>query len=354
MANVSNLFPIDLSLVQKPIPLHMPTVSFLLQQPYQEMSEREKRDKEEGKKITRKLNPEETRLYLFLILDRTRTIKIKTEHVIYPSQWDFSKQLKKDKLAGSSEFNKRLLELKDDILLQYQKIIKERPDMPFPQVAQSLKDYGKTKEIPFLNNDKGFFQVLDEFIVSMESEVAEGTIKKFTTLKNSLTEFGKENKKYDTLSFSMIDHEFKDTFTKYLRNQKPRGRQKTRPEGMQFGLLNDTIGKYIEGLKTFCRWAEDRNYNINDTYKEFTNFSKANRKRRKQGHDIVTLTLQELKHFYTFDFSTAKDITTQKDLTTQKKDLLGRVRDLFCFGTYTGQRWSDIERLDRLEIHEDI
>jgi integrase len=287
-------------------------------------------------------------LYLFLIVDHDKVARVKTEHMIYPIQWDFDRQLKKDKLAGAPEFNKKLQELKDDILLKYQNIIKAQPDLPFSQVAQALRVYGKTKEIPFLNNNKDFFQVLDEFILSMEGEVAPGTIKKFNTLKKSLQEFGRVNKKYETLSFSMIDHVFKDAFTKYLRNQTPRGRQKTRPEHEQYGLLNDTIGKYIECLKTFLKWSEERNYNHNDTYKEFSNFTKANRKRKKQGHDIVTLTLQELKHLYTFDFSTSKDLTSQQQKTYD------HVRDLFCFGAYTGQRWSDIERLDKLEIHGDI
>jgi integrase len=313
----------------------MATTSLLLQKPY----------KESGSKT---LNPLETRIYLFLIIDHDHIVKIKTEHVIYPSQWDFSKQLKKDKLAGAPEFNKKLLELKDDILLKYQKIIKDFPDLSFPKVAELLKEYGKTKEIPFLNKDKDLFQIMDEFILSMEGEVSLGTIKKFNTLKKSLLEFGRENKKYATISFSNIDHTFKDAFTKYLRSQKPRGRQKSRPEGMQEGLLNDTIGKYIECLKTFCRWAEERCYNTYSTYKEFSNFTKANRKRKKQGHDIVTLTLQELKHFYTFDFSKVPD------MSLEKQNSLDRVRDLFCFGAYTGQRWSDIERLDKLEINEDI
>jgi len=175
-----------------------------------------------------------------------------------------------------------------------------------------------------------------------------GTIKKFITLKNSLIAFVEGNKKYENLTFSMVDHNFKDAFTKYLRNQAPRGRQKTRPEGNQTGLLNDTIGKYVECLKTFCRWSEEHDYNKYGTYKEFSNFSKANRKRKKQEHDIVTLTLHELTHFYTFDFSKLKD------LSPQKQESLSRVRDLFCFGAYTGQRWSDIERLDKNDIVGDI
>lgn len=313
----------------------MATTKLLLQQPY----------KKSGNKT---LNPQETRLYLFLIIDRTHMIKIKTEHVIYPKQWDFRNQRKQDKLAGALEFNKKLVALKEDILNEYQKLITDYPDMSFEQVAHTLKDFGKTKEIPFSKKNKGFFEVMDEFIAALEGEVTMRTIQKFGTLKLSLQEFGKEYKNYETLTFSMIDHKFKDAYTKYLRNQTPRGRQKSRPEGEQYGLLNDTIGKYIECLKTFLNWAKERNYNLYTTYTEFANFTKANRKRKKQGHDIVTLSLQELKGFYKFDFSTVKDMTPQKQKSCE------RVRDLFCFGAYTGQRWSDIERLDKLEIHEDV
>jgi len=305
----------------------MATIKLLLQKPY----------KQGDGKI---LNPLETRLYVFLIVNRDNVVKIKTEHTILPKDWDFRKQQKKELLAGSLEFNKDLTSLKNDIQANYQKIIKDFPDIPFSKIAEKLKEFGKTKEIPFLNNNKDFFQVMDEFLLFLEGEVTPGTIKKFKTLKKNLQEFGKTNKKYETLSFSTIDHRFKDAYTKYLRNQAPRGRQKTRPEGSQYGLLNDTIGKYIECLKTFLKWATERKYNLNQTYKEFATFTKANIKRKKQGHDIVTLTLQELKQFYTFDFS--------------DKPTLDRVRDLFCFGAYTGQRWSDIERLDKLEIHNDI
>jgi integrase len=341
----------------------MPAIRLLLQKPYKERKTQTakggvSKEKSPSKKTARTLNPLETRLYLVFIIDHNHVIRIKTEHMIYPEQWDFRTQLKKEikgNIPGTPELNKEidkfnegLKKFKIDIKAQYSELKEKFPDMPFSQVAQSLKDYGKTKEIPFLDNDKDFFQVLDEFILSMEGEVATGTIKKFNTLKKSLQEFGKINTKYETLSFSMIDHAFKDAFTKYLRNQTPRGRQKSRPEGEQYGLLNDTVGKYVECLKTFCKWSEERNYNLNDTYKEFSNFTKANIKRKKQGHDIVTLSLQELKHFYTFDFSTSKDLTDQQQKTYD------HVRDLFCFGAYTGQRWSDIERLDKSEIQEDV
>ncbi len=304
----------------------MATVKLLLQQPY--------------KKGTKVLSPDDTRLYAFLILDRHHVVKIKTEHRISPKQWDFRIQGKHERLAGSIEFNKKLAELKEKILNKYKDIISRTPDLPFSQVATVLKEYGKNIEIPFSDNEKGFFEVLDEYIVYLEGEVAPNTIKKYVTLKLSLKEFISENTKYANLTFSLIDHKFLDAYIKYLRNQKPRGRQKTRPEDHQKGLLNDSIMKYVKTIKTFCDWAYKREYNKFNYYKSFEVTSPANRKKTMQEHDIVTLTLSELRQLYTHDFS--------------DNPSYDRVRDLFCFGAFTGQRWSDIEQFSKDQIEGDV
>lgn len=343
----------------------MATVKLLLQQPYKKAKKKDAAEndpqeqsagngKKNGKR-SKSLNPLETRLYMFLIIDHDHVIKIKTEYAIYPEQWDFKNQQKKEikgNAAGTpelnakiSEFNRDLRKLKDDTEEKYRNIVKQFPDMPFEQISRILKDYGKGKEIPFSDTDLGFFQVLDQYIKFLEGEVAPGTIKKYVTLKKSLQEFIKTNAKYEELSFSMIDNSFKDYYVKYLKNQKPRGRQKTRPEGLQTGLLTDTIGKYIETIKTFCGWAaawptELKPYNPFTYYQKFKNTTTENRKRKKQKHDIVALSLPELKQFYNHDFSSQPS--------------LERVRDLFCFGAYTGQRWSDIERFDKSQLHGDV
>ena len=141
----------------------MPTTKLLLQQPYKK-----------GNGKAKILNDVETRLYLFLILDRAHKVKIKTEHVIYPAQWDFRTQQKKEikgNLAGAPEENKKiqdfndgLRQLKKDVEAKYSELKKDYPDMSFPQIAQILKKYGKTKENSFLEKKKDFFQVFDEFL----------------------------------------------------------------------------------------------------------------------------------------------------------------------------------------------
>lgn len=327
----------------------MPTTSLLLAEPYQTTKN--------GK---RKLNDRETRLYLYLILDRDNVAKIKTEHVIFPEKWDFRTQHKKEISSnepGTPEenvkiraFNKKLDKLKDDIVNEYDRLKEIYPDLPFSDIAARLKEFGKAKEIPFSDKDKTFFEIYDEFLKSLENDVSVRTIQKFKTLKYSLEEFTQANDKYKTLSFSMITKAFFKDYAMHLRSQKPRGRQKTRPEGVQIGLLNDTIAKYIECLKSFLKWAEETPseetpYNKYQAYKKYKD---SGTKEEKKAEDIVTLTLSELRQFYTFDYAKAKN------LKPIQRETLERTRDLFCFGAFTGQRWSDIELLDPDDIEGDV
>ena len=90
----------------------MATVKFVLQKPYKERKSHLKTsDASSGEsvlngsknstKFKRQLNPLETRLYACLIIGRGQVVKIKSEHVVYPVHWDFTRQLKKENIAGS-------------------------------------------------------------------------------------------------------------------------------------------------------------------------------------------------------------------------------------------------------------
>ena len=92
---------------------------------------------------------------------------------------------------------------------------------------------------------------------------------------------------------------------------------------------NNTIGKYISTLKTFLHWATDREYNSNLTFKKF--------KVPNENADIIYLTEQELFHIYNF-------ILNNKRLES--------VRDVFCFGCFTGARFSDVSKLTKDDIKQ--
>lgn len=123
-----------------------------------------------------------------------------------------------------------------------------------------------------------------------------------------------------------IDLKFYDKFVAYLQT-------KPNPSRERVGLLNDSIGKFIANIKTFMQWSLDREYHSNLVFKKKDfKVSKAVR------NDIVTLTEEEVSLIYNLDLS--------------PKPHLERVRDLFIFALYTGQRWGDYEKYRREEIHE--
>jgi integrase len=100
---------------------------------------------------------------------------------------------------------------------------------------------------------------------------------------------------------------------------------------------NNTIGKYISTLKTFLHWAVDQGFN---NYLHFTKFKVFNEKT-----DIVVLTETELMQLYSLDLASMIDV--------KNRYTLEKVRDVFLFQCFTGQRFSDIEALSRDDIKND-
>ena len=94
---------------------------------------------------------------------------------------------------------------------------------------------------------------------------------------------------------------------------------------------NNTIGKYISCLKTFLHWASDQKFNNKYDFQKFKVYNEKS--------DIIVLTENELMKIYSLDLS--------------KEKTLAKVRDVFCFQSFTGQRFSDIEALKRDDIKND-
>ena len=325
----------------------MANYRFILQQPYkksensdpakaklenQEIRIEVSRRKRSKKDFTAYLNPKRTRVYLWVIQDRENKAKIKTDFTIYPKDWDFTGQKAKKSMPGSTEYNEKLSKLETNTETHYNALQRENPGISFSEISEALKKLVNEnfKPAPIQNT---FFAVFDNFIEAEKQIKSIRTIQKFQTLKKSLEDF--TSILYPkSFSFNNVDLKFYDEYTNYLRNLKPRGRQKNRPEELQTGLLDDTISKYISSLKAFMRWSLQRNYHQNSTFtqREF----KAS---RNSETSIITLTPEELKQLYHFDFS--------------NNERLEKVRDLFCFGCFTGQRWSDMETFNKNDIKGD-
>jgi integrase len=283
----------------------------------------------------KKPNPRETRIYLFVIHDRNNKVKIKTEYNILPAKWDFKKQRVKHQIAGSVPINTSLDKLVKKVEHEYNRIRADFAEMKFPEIAINLKAFVKDKISPVYNDkNKTFFHAFNEYIDAKRNEVSSLTIRKYETLRKSILEF------QPGITFDKLDLTFYDQYLNHLRTRSPKGRQRTRPEGQQNGLLNDTVTKYLKNLKNFLKWSYERNYHTNDIHLQ-SGFKverrpKKQQEERQSKNDIVTLRMDELKQFYEFDFT--------------NNPRLEKVRDMFCLGCFTGQRWSDIIAFEKGQL----
>lgn len=315
------------------------STSFILKQPYRssESKDREKAKaenarirkqiklrREKGKPLGSLLNPNETSIYLVFILDRNKIVKLKTGERIKPEYWDFKKQIVKSYYPGADELNTRLKNLKDKVDQTHTKIRNRYPGVDWDLLRSNLITLVKEDHAPILSKfNMSFFDVFDEYIKIKSKDLQILTIRKYNTLKKSLIDFQKTTN--DVVCFDSIDLNFYDQYKHFLLTKK-------NPKKDETTLRNDTIAKYISNLKNFLKWSYERGFHKNDifTNSDFT-------AKRKLKHEIITLSKEELNLFYSHNFS--------------DKPNLERVRDLFCFAAFTGQRWSDVANFHKMQLH---
>lgn len=212
----------------------------------------------------------------------------------------------------------------DELLSAFEYLNRQKEAIT-PAKLKELMDQEFNKKTPAETSINAFYERFEEFLQSRITTNSILTIKKFRTLRSKLEAFEKKHRY--KISFDSIDLVFYDKFKNFMLSEKNRRTEKAK------GLLNDTISKYISALKTFMQWSLDRNYHSNTNF-QHNHFS--SKKRAK--NEIVTLSEQELMKIYNLDLSDSPN--------------LERVRDLFCFGAFTGQRWSDLERFRKEDIKD--
>lgn len=262
-------------------------------------------------------NPRPSTLYLFFSYEKSQRIKIKTNIKVRPEQWNFKGACFKTQVSGGLEFNNELNELSTTLLKNYSRI-KEGKTILRQEEIRELAEGVVNGNLIISNNT--FYKSIEDFFTKKKNILSEGTFKEYRTVFKSLKEY---EKKFDTvLKFEDFDQGFFNDYEQFMVTRK-------HPHDKSRGLYNDTIVKYIATLKSFLYWCHDSGY-FNKA--DHLSAIKSTIKKRTK-NDIVVLSEPELFQLYQHDFS--------QDLK------LERARDLFCFGCFTGQRFSDIMRFNK-------
>ncbi len=177
-----------------------------------------------------------------------------------------------------------------------------------------LNDITPTKEFILNKIDEAdeiqltheFFTSFQEFIVNSKNTKAERTIKSYVTTLNYLKEF-RNTTGYELL-FDTVNYDFFEKFQDYSFEEKQ--------------IKNNYFAKTVTILKTFMTWSFNRDYHQNLNYKKF--------KAKEENVEVIYLTMDELLHLYNYEFESER---------------LNKTRDIYCFGCFTGLRFSDIKQL---------
>ena len=262
-------------------------------------------------------NPRLTSIYLFLTYEKNQRIKAKTLFKTYAADWDYKNGRIRNKVTTAFDINLELQTLSTQILKNYAKAKQENDALTETEMRQLVNNaIHKTT----VTKDNSLKRATELFLEKKKGILSEGTLKEYKTIFRNLFEYEQQQKK--SLVFADFNQSFFNNYEKYLLSKR-------NPYAKERGLLNDTISKYCNTLKTFLDWSY---------YEGFLKSKEPILKiktqiKRKVKNDIVALNENELFQLISVDLST--------------KPRLEKVRDVFCFACFTGQRFSDISRFDK-------
>lgn len=305
--------------------------NFYLDRPYNQgidskvINEERRKAKDKNRRLPEKfLNPKPTSIYLFFSPDKGSRIKYRTSLKVEAKNWDFETHKIRSNAPGAFELNIELNAIEKKIIEEVYAAQRTKEFLTAKDykriIAEVVDGKNNLPPVDLLN------QKIIEFIDDKSKYVKEGTMKEYRTVFKALEDFQKQLK--DALTLMDLDKNFYIKFEAFLSKKK-------NYSSGEKGLKNDTIYKYISTLRTFMRWCHDQGETVPDyTFKKHHTVFKKQTK-----NEIIVLTEKEIQLLEEIDLEDVK--------------YLDRVRDLFLFLIYTGQRFSDAIRFSKADFYGD-
>lgn len=281
--------------------------------------------------------------------DQGEIVFYTSELTILPEHWDSKKQGVKAKVLFDSderaEFNKAI----EDRKLLLKKIAESTKETITSKWLDEQIDItlNPQKYNPAIldNKPKTLFEWVDKFVDEAPNRKDKATgrllsynnIQQYRATQKHLKYFAKIKRKKD-FSFDEIDNKFYSDFVGYLQNPilsiDEHGNPKKDSEGnliySKESYTANSVGKHIRVLKLILNEATAAGINTCTTYNNFHVFT--------EEIDTVYLNEAELQTLKNFDFS--------------KYPHLDRVRDWFLLLSWTGCRFSDLEKVGKTDIKD--
>ena len=253
--------------------------------------------------LTRSDSDKPTAIYISFYASGKQT-KIYTGETIHPEQWDKTEQKAKTRNRPENDtLNKNLARMSKQVLEFYSNSVANGITPTTAQLRAAAEPANATETAAPMT----LYDAFGEWIEQVRQQGRTRSAMAYETARKRLFEFGT----YASMpvSFEGLTLPFFDKYTAWLLNKK--------------NSTDNTIAKQLNNLKTFLKWATERGYNDNATFK------KVNYARRDPA--VIALTDAELRLIEQTDFAAVSH--------------LENARNLFLIMCYTGLRYSDLEAL---------
>lgn len=243
--------------------------------------------------------------------------------MVSPEEWDAATSrtnIRNDK--RNNELNK-IASIIDDIFKHFD-VIQNR----FPTI-QELKDQWNEKRNRKKSNDNNplLLDVFESFIRhnSVTKQWAWRRVQSYVVIKNHWELYNKSRRINDLTENDLVG------FIAYFQSAPLDYKTKRKKPPHR----NTTVAKNIIDFKYVLKWAAKQKIYNGDLHETFEYTFKGATGDLKE---VIYLEWNELIELYNKDFGSTR---------------LNQVRDVFCFCCFTGQRFSDVKKLEHSDIRED-
>lgn len=245
---------------------------------------------------------------------------------IEPENWDPKKQRAKVTRAhpAYSVLNIEMDNLKKLVLQVHSNYELNKEDLSTDQLKREIEILsGRAKR----EVKTGLFDFIDSYIESAKGTKQPLSIKVYRQTLKHLQEYEKHYKV--KLTFDSMDRSFSEKFYSFMVNKKYRN------GGEDIHYTQNYINKVFRTLKTMLKDATQKKVNDNRDYSD----------------NWVKVSAVEVENIYLNE----SELTLLYNLDLSNNAKLGKVRDLFIIGCYTGLRFSDFSNIQKgnITIKED-
>ncbi|MEG0929175.1 site-specific integrase [Algoriella sp.] len=262
----------------------------------------------------------ETIIYLVIRWDGLQ-MKISTKQKVNPKFWNKDRLKVKETISEKNHqhINKELVEIEKVAYKMFNSFTDTFKRKPNSEELKNLIEQEYFQNNPMFKkvDKKTILDYFDDYIETIKSTTAHTTVQKYKQAKENFKDFQKHKKRiYNT---EMIDLKFRNEYVEYLIETKK--------------YAPTTVYRKMKFLRTVLYFIENLGIKVNPFLHNSRFLTK--------DIEVDNIALSE------------NEIDEMEKLNLSDNKRLEQVRDLFLVACYTGQRFSDLNKINQSNIIDD-